>query len=176
LKSGEIDSSVQRVSPGVHVKNQLEMERRRTMKKGLILAAMFVFSQVISFAGQGSKVEQEIRKLDDQRIAALTQPDFAVLDRMMTDDFTYTHSSGQVQTKAEFLGDFKAGRRVFKSVKEEGIQVRDYGNVAVVTGQCTLIGTNAGKDFILPMRFVEVYSRANGNWQWVMWQSTKLPS
>jgi ketosteroid isomerase-like protein len=146
------------------------------MKKSLVLVKLLVFSQVIAFAAQDSKAEQAIRKLDEQRIAALLQPDYPTLERIMSDDFTYTHSSGQVQTKAELLGDFKAGRRVFKSLKEEDVQVRVYGNVAVVTGRCTLTGVNAGKDFELPMRFIEIYSNNNGHWQWVTWQSTRLAS
>ena len=94
------------------------------MRKGLITAAMLVLSQAISFAGQGAKVEQEIRKLDDQRIAALTQPDFAVLESLMTDDFTYTHSSGQVQTKAEFLASVTASNSQEQQVAPESMSVR----------------------------------------------------
>ncbi len=88
------------------------------MKKSLVLVALLVFSQVIAFTAQDSKAEQAIRKLDEQRIAALLQPDYPTLERIMSDDFTYTHSSGQVQTKAELLGDFKAGRRVFKCLRK----------------------------------------------------------
>ncbi len=144
------------------------------MKERLVVVALFVFSQVAVFASQDSKVEQALRKLDDQRIAALVQNDFPTLERIMTDDFTYTHSSGQVQTKVEFLDDFKSGKRIFKSLKQEDVLVRVYGNAALVTGRCTLTGTNAGKDFVLPMRFTEVYANNNGQWQWVMWQSTRL--
>jgi len=145
-------------------------------KRFLLLGASLLFVLSVTLAAQNANDEQAIRKLDEQRIAALTQPDIPALERMMTDDFTYTHSSGQVQTKAEFLGDFKSGKRVFKSLKQEDVQVRVYGNVAIVTGRCTLLGVNGGKDFELPMRFIEVYSRNHGNWQWVTWQSTKLAS
>ena len=145
-------------------------------KRFLLLGIALVFVLSGTFAAQNEKVEQAIRKLDEQRIAALTQPDIPALERMMTDDFTYTHSSGQVQTKAEFLGDFKSGKRVFKSLKQEDVQVRVYGNVAIVSGRCTLLGVNEGKDFELPMRFIEVYTSNHGDWQWVTWQSTKLAS
>jgi ketosteroid isomerase-like protein len=145
-------------------------------KRFLLLGIALVFVLSGTIAAQNEKVEQAIRKLDEQRIAALTQPDIPVLERMMTDDFTYTHSSGQVQTKAEFLGDFKSGKRVFKSLKQEDVQVRVYENVAIVTGRCTLLGVNGGKDFELPMRFIEVYTSNHGNWQWATWQSTRLAS
>jgi ketosteroid isomerase-like protein len=146
------------------------------MQRKLIWTVVLVLSQVALVAAQGSNSEQAIRKLDEQRIAALTQPDFAVLDRLLSDDFTYTHSSGQVQTKAEFLGDFKAGKRVFKSLTQEDVQIKMFGNVAIETGRCTLVGVNGGKEFVLPMRFIEVYTNNHGTWQWMAWQSTKLPS
>jgi ketosteroid isomerase-like protein len=145
------------------------------MTRRLVLVMMLLFSQIPAYAAQDAKAEQAIRSLDEQRIAALTQPDFAAMDRIMADDFTYTHTSGQTQTKAEFLGDFKAGTRVFKSLKESDVQVHVYGNAAVLTGRCDLIGMNAGKDFVLAMHFTEVYANINGHWQWIMWQSTKLP-
>ena len=104
------------------------------MKKGLILAALLVFLQAIGFAAQGSKAEQEIRKLDEQRIAALTQPDFAELDRLMTDDFTYTHSSGQVQTKAEFLASVHTTNSQEQQVAPESMHLRVFGDVAIASG------------------------------------------
>jgi ketosteroid isomerase-like protein len=150
------------------------IERRCAVKQRLVVVALLVFSQVTVFAAQDSKVEQDLRKLDDQRIAALVQNDFPKLEQIMSDDFTYTHSNGQVQTKAEFLGDFKSGKRVFRSLQQEDVQVRLYGSAALVTGRCTLTGTNGGKDFVLPMRFTEVYANNNGKWQWILWQSTRL--
>ena len=141
----------------------------------LVLAMLLVFARIPAYAVQDSKAEQAIRNLDEQRIAALIQPDIPALERIMADDFTYTHTSGQTQTKAEFLGDFKAGTRVFKSLKESDIQLRVYGNAAILTGRCDLTGVNAGKDFVLAMHFTEVYANLNGHWQWIMWQSTRLP-
>lgn len=144
------------------------------MMRRLVLVIMLVLSQIPAYAAQDSKVEQAIRSLDEQRIAALIQPDIPVLERVMADDFTYTHTSGQTQTKAEFLGDFKAGTRVFKSLKESDVQVRVYGNAAILTGRCDLTGVNAGRDFVLAMHFTEVYANVNGQWRWIMWQSTRL--
>lgn len=144
------------------------------MKHKLVVLTLLAFSQVSVFAAQVAKGEQDLRKLDDQRIAALIQNDFPKLEEIMSDDFTYTHSSGQVQTKAEFLGDFKSGKRAFKSLQQEDVQVRFYGNAALVTGRCTLTGSNGGKDFVLPMRFTEIYANNNGKWQWILWQSTRL--
>jgi len=144
------------------------------MMRRLVLVMMLVLSQIPAYAAQDSKVEQAIRSLDEQRIAALGEVVRRDAERITADDFTYTHTSGQTQTKAEFLGDFKAGTRVFKSLKESDVQVRVYGNAAILTGRCDLTGVNAGKDFVLAMHFTEVYANVNGQWRWIMWQSTRL--
>ena len=41
------------------------------MKRMLLFAMLAVFSQAVVYSAQHSKAEQEIRKLDDQRIAAI---------------------------------------------------------------------------------------------------------
>lgn len=73
------------------------------MKRMLPLAMLVVFSQAAVCSAQHSKAEQEIRKLDDQRIAAILKQDVPTLDRLMGDDFTYTHQGGVTETRRSFL-------------------------------------------------------------------------
>ena len=55
------------------------------MKHRFVLAILLVFSQSAVYGAQSSKAEQEIRKLDDQRIAAILKQDVPWLDRLMAD-------------------------------------------------------------------------------------------
>jgi ketosteroid isomerase-like protein len=93
----------------------------------------------------------------------------------MTDDFTYTHSSGNVQTKAEFLGDMKNGTWAYKSLDLSGVNLRIFGDTAVLTGRCDMTGVMKGKGVKLWMHFTEIYTRSGGHWHWLLWQSTRLP-
>jgi len=135
---------------------------------------LLVFSQVAANAAEDSKVEQAVRKLEEQRVEAQVRGDFPTLERLMSDDFTYTHSSGETQAKGEFLADLKSGKRVFKSVKHEDVRVRVYGSTAVLTGRSNFVVVNGGKELDLPLRFIGVYVKRNGDWQMVAWQSTKI--
>ena len=92
----------------------------------------------------------------------------------MSDDSTYTHSSGETQNKAAFVGDLKSGKRVYKELKEDDVQVRVYGNTAVLTARTDLHVMNAGKDLQFPMRITVVYVNAGGQWRMVTYQSTRL--
>ena len=43
----------------------------------------------------------------------------AAVGSMMTDDLTFTHANGVVETKAEFLDALKTGRYQYKSLTDE---------------------------------------------------------
>ncbi len=150
-------------------------DRGETMQRVLILAILIAISQAALYGGQQSDAEQEIRKLDDQRIKAILDQDIPTLDRLMADDFTYTHQGGVTETKAEFLGAMKSGTGAFRSVKLSDVRVRIFGNAALITGRCDITAVRNGKDFAIPMHFTEVYSRTAGRWRWLLWQSTHLP-
>jgi ketosteroid isomerase-like protein len=144
------------------------------MKQILVLAMLLVVFQTAAYGAQSSKEEQEIRKLDSQRVAAVLKEDMPMLDQLMTDDFTYTHSSGDTQTKAQFLGDMKAGTWAYKSLDLEGVKVRFFGDTAILTGLCRMTGVKLGQDIRMTLYFTEVYTRTNGRWHWLLWQSTRL--
>jgi hypothetical protein len=38
-----------------------------------------------------------------------------------------------------------------------------------------MTGVMKGKGVKLWMHFTEVYTRTNGRWHWLLWQSTRLP-
>jgi ketosteroid isomerase-like protein len=145
------------------------------MKPTFVLMILFLSSQISMNGAQISSAEQEILKLDNQRSAALIQVDIPMLEKFMTDDFAYTHTSGRTQTKTEFLEEIRTGVSHFKSQALTNVKVRIYGDVALVTGHCDLIGMKDQKDVVLSMYFTEVYKRTNGRWQWVLWQSTRTP-
>ena len=145
------------------------------MKRTLVLLILLLTSQIAANSAQNSGAEQEILKLDKQRSSALVQVDIPMLEKFMTDDFAYTHTSGRTQTKSEFLEEIRTGVSHFKSQTLTNVKVRVYGDVALVTGRCDLIGMKDNKDVVLAMYFTEVYKRSNGRWQWVLWQSTRTP-
>lgn len=136
--------------------------------------ALLGLSQMAARAEDAS-AEQAVRQAEEQRCEALTRGDIAAVERIMSDDSTYIHSSGEVQNKAAFIGDLKSGKRVYKDLKSDDVQVRVYGNTAVLTGRTDLHVVNSGKDLQFPMRITAVYVNHGGQWQMVTYQSTRLP-
>ena len=60
---------------------------------------------------------QAVLAAHDARIAATIKGDVAALGALMTDDLTYTHSSGVTETKAEFLDGLKSGKYLYREIK-----------------------------------------------------------
>ena len=144
------------------------------MKQIFLFAMLLGFYQAVVYGAQQSKAEREIRTLDDRRVAAILKRDTAMLDRLMADDFTYTHQGGVTEGKADFLKEMKAGRGTFKALQLSDVKVRIFGNAAVLTGRCDITAAREGREFAIPMHFTEVYTRTGGHWQWLLWQSTRI--
>ena len=70
---------------------------------------------------------------------------------------------------------FKSGKIKFESRELSDLEVRVYGNTAVVTGQVKQKSTNDGADTSGENRFTRVYVKQNGRWVSVANQATALP-
>ncbi len=145
------------------------------MRRTFVLAMLMVLSRGAVCGAQHSNAEREIRALDKQRVAAILKKDVPALDRLMADDFTYTHQGGVTESKADFLGEMKSGKGAFTSLKMSGVKVWVSGNAAVLTGRYDLTAVREGRNLVIPEHFTEVYTRVHGHWQWLLWQSTRLP-
>ena len=81
--------------------------------------------------------EDEVRALEEQlRQGDLsTEPDTsAVFDKLLADDVVFFPASGKSPGKAAVLrGHRLPNRRIFSSVENTDVEVRDYGNAAGVS-------------------------------------------
>jgi len=111
------------------------------------------------------------------RLQLMVKSDLDGLGQLLPDDYTYTHASGVVDSKASLLESIKAGRLKYKAFDPGQPRVRVYGDTAVLTGTATVQVDSAT---IGPAPFhillTDVYVRKAGRWQPVAWQSTRPPA
>jgi ketosteroid isomerase-like protein len=112
----------------------------------------------------------------DRRIAATISADLTGLGAMMTDDLTYTHSSGVTETKAEFLDALKTGKYVYREITPRERKVRIHANAAIVSGPCHIVIEPGGKRTEIDLYFTELYVKEGGRWRMALWHSTRLPA
>lgn len=121
-----------------------------------------------------SSAEPAVRQLVSELAEATARNDTAALERNYADDYTFTNPSGVVLTKAQRIAATKSGDLKFESFSNDEVNVRVYGDVAVVTGRSTLKGQLKGQDISGQYRFTSVYVNQGGRWQAVASQSTRI--
>jgi hypothetical protein len=76
--------------------------------------------------------EEMIRRLEQQRYAAMLTGNVAALERLLDDALTYTHSSGAVDTKASYIYGVRDKVWVYNEITRENERI-------LVRGGCGLV-------------------------------------
>lgn len=121
-----------------------------------------------------AETPEQAKALDREWAAATTKADTAELNRLLSDDLTYTHSTGQTQNKAEFIASVSRREIQYHSIDVESSSARVYGDIAVVVSHLRIELTSGGRNFTLHAGFLDVWAKKNGRWQMVAHQATKL--
>jgi len=139
--------------------------------------AAFVVALVLSLVMLGlarpANVEDELRKLETDRAAAVVKGDVATLEKHTSDAYTLINAYGQMSGKSEMVDAFKSGKTKLTTDDLSDMKVRVYGNTAVITGKATVKGTMGGKDVDGQILFTRVYVKKGGSWQSVAFQQTR---
>lgn len=123
-------------------------------------------------AGNG----QMIVDLDRKRMQAMAAKDVAILQSVLADDLIYTHSSGRLDTKKSLIDAMVSGATVYTAIEPFEVKAQDLGDSVVLTGIAQIKVVSNGTPNAFGVRFTDVYTRRNGTWQMVTWQSTRLPA
>jgi hypothetical protein len=119
----------------------------------------------------GGDLEQEILRLESKRIAAMVARDVAVLQPILADDLSYSHSSGRTDTKASFIELVLSGHYLGVDFLERDVVV--CGNAVVVRGRAQMRVHHDGENLSYPILFLEVYALRSSAWQLVAWQAAR---
>ena len=120
-------------------------------------------------------IKAEIKKLEDRRFQAMIDGDFDTLDKLLGDDLTYTHSSGQADTRAEYIALCKRGVFKYQKIERPIEEIQVYGETVVVTGHVKMDVLIDGNSKLLNSRYTKVWIKGAKGWQMVAWQSTPAP-
>ena len=105
---------------------------------------------------------------------AILRGDAAALERMTSDDYTFVTLRGEMVTKAEIVRNFRSGAAKYQSREISDLNIRVYGNSAVVTGRAIQKGMENGKDYSGDYWFTRVYVNLDGQWKTVALQTTRI--
>jgi ketosteroid isomerase-like protein len=121
-----------------------------------------------------AKVQALITKMENDRLQAGVRKDVDAIAAVTADDYVMIDFEGKVRNKTATLERIKSSEIQLQSNSLDEVDVRIYGNTAIVTGRATPKGTISGKDFSRPIRYTRVYVKEDGHWQVVSFQQTRV--
>ena len=144
------------------------------MWRAVLLSALGLLSASPAYSQASNANEQAVLKAYRALDNAQLKKDRATMERLMADDYSYTHSNGKVADKAHDIAETMSPDINWTDSKTTDVKLRTYGNVAVVTGQVTLTGS-AKAYRSGPRRFTEIWVKHDGRWQNIGGQTTLVP-
>jgi ketosteroid isomerase-like protein len=96
------------------------------------------------------------------------------LDHILASDWSMVTPTGKIVSKSEALNDLKSGNEHYDSVTLGDMNVRIYGNTAVVRGSSEEKSQYNGKDTSGHYVFNDVFVKRDGNWKAVSTQLTRV--
>jgi hypothetical protein len=134
------------------------------MRQWRLGVAVALSSGLLVSAQQSGSVADEVLRMERAQADATLKKDRAAYERLLADDYSYIHSNGSVNNKAEEVTSTMSAEIKWTSDVLSDAKVRVYGDAAVVTAVETLQG--AAKGFVAgPRRITDVWIKRGGRWQ-----------
>lgn len=118
--------------------------------------------------------EKQIRQLEEELRAAVVKGDVATFERVLADDYTTTNVNGLTRTKAQLIADIKSGAAKTESLTLDTIEVRVYGDTAVLTANRRAKSSLRGTDTSGHQRMIRVLVKRQDRWKPVVMQATAI--
>ena len=109
---------------------------------------------------------------DDARYRALMASDVEALDRLVTDDFTYTHNAGYCDDKTAYLDRIRRGAVRYSDWDRVSANIRIHGDAGVMTGHMRMIANLPDQAVQLDNLYLAAWVRLGGQWRLAAWSST----
>jgi ketosteroid isomerase-like protein len=121
--------------------------------------------------------EAAVRNAESALYEAMVAGDLGELDRILSPDLMYVHSTGVAENKAEYLARVKASHYDYDAIASRDVTVRVHGDLAVMNGSLHMIVATGGSPAVMmKLLFVLVWTKQDGQWRLSLRQSTNIGS
>lgn len=116
----------------------------------------------------------ELTRIADNWDKAIVAKNTAAIADNMTQDFRQIDTNGGVETKASFVQGLTDANFSIDPYTVDDLDVRVYGDVALLSGTIRMTGRNVGKPFKSHFRFIDIYRKVDGQWKVMSVQTTRI--
>tara|TARA_B100000953_G_scaffold240300_1_gene201940 strand:- start:24 stop:452 length:429 start_codon:yes stop_codon:yes gene_type:complete len=130
------------------------------------------FSCVVCSGEQQMISPEQLISADLERRRAMIEADEEALERLFSDELTWTHSSGKTESKTEMIAAILGRDVVYEALDVEEAQVRCSGDLCVHNGILQGSASRAGQTKLLRAKFLAVWRAIDDDLILIAWQST----
>lgn len=128
--------------------------------------------QQLAEAGNEAAVNAAVEALTK----AMLQADRDALERLVADQLSYGHSSGLVESKAQFVDVIANRKTLYKSITLSEPSTVMAGDNAIVRHIFSNTTETGGKVASISVGILQVWQRQAGNWKLLARQAFRLPA
>jgi ketosteroid isomerase-like protein len=149
------------------------MKTRRTTPPAALFAVAALMS--ITCLAKDNAREAALRAAEIARFEASVNADEAALDKLLGAELDYTHSTGELETKAQFIASLTNGKRDYVAMEPTIERLRVIGDVGLIRGRTRVTIERDGKPSSFDISYDDAWLWKDGRWQLISWRSTRLP-
>jgi ketosteroid isomerase-like protein len=117
----------------------------------------------------------ELSAQADRWDKAIVRKDRAAIEANMAEDFRQIDGAGNVASGSSFVNDLLSADLQIDPYVVEDLDVRVYGDVALLSGRTRMTGKYRGTPFVSHYRYIDIYVRRGGAWKIVSVQISRIP-
>jgi ketosteroid isomerase-like protein len=145
--------------------------RAHVLSNFVLALALLIGAPVVSAqSGDEAAVGQAVEAL---RKAALAK-DRKQFEALLSDQLSYGHSAGRIETKTQFIDDATGPRSVWKFIDQTNQTIQITGNNAIVRHNLTGETESAGKSSAVKIGVLMVWQKEDGRWKLLARQAYRI--
>jgi len=138
----------------------------------LALSLLTTAAQEPATRGSSAEDRDELLRLEQAWNQAHLRGDAEALEELWAEEFVATVPGMPVMRRREAIGIWRTGRMSFRRYDTSEVEVRVFGDAAVVTGRVVRAREIGGQAANEDWRFTKMYVRRAGRWQVVAWHAS----
>jgi len=140
-----------------------------------LAAALLAFGAGLGAAQTADPATAELlARQADAWDKAIARQDRAAIEGNMTEDFRQIDGDGDIENKTSFVDGLMSSKLRIDPYTVEELEIRIYGDVALLSGRTRMTGAYDGKPFRSHYRYIDIYVRKDGQWRIASVQITRL--
>ena len=150
--------------------DRLEMKLRTRYLTG----AALVIAAAVLVPLWAAAPEQEVLAAEKDWANAVMARDFDALNQILSAKLIYAHSTGEIESKSDYLGKLRNGERRYDLIQHSKTTVRVFGAAAAAHSIVRMKGASAGVPFDNKLMMMHLWVKQDGRWRLAAHQTTRL--